>query len=176
MNGDQEDDARDLQEALRMSLEEGPTTPPIDWAALIAQAQAAQATTTTTTTMVGDPKMVIVVNTALHMGVGKAAAQACHACLAVYRTAQRGGGGLRDVLAVWEACGETTVVLRANDAAELHALHDTATRAAMGVAVMAAVLICDAGRTQVAPGSPTALALFGPRDAVDRITGHLKLL
>ncbi|MFA9261866.1 MAG: aminoacyl-tRNA hydrolase [Undibacterium sp.] len=37
-------------------------------------------------------------------------------------------------------------------------------------------LCCDAGRTQVDPGTPTALAI-GPyyADAIDKITGGLKL-
>ena len=38
-------------------------------------------------------------------------------------------------------------------------------------------VIKDAGRTQIAPGSKTVLAIGpGPQSAVDQCTGHLKLL
>jgi peptidyl-tRNA hydrolase len=33
----------------------------------------------------------------------------------------------------------------------------------------------DAGRTEVAPGSETVMAVFGAVSAVDRVTGHLHL-
>ena len=39
-----------------------------------------------------------------------------------------------------------------------------------------ACYICDAGRTQIASGSRTVVAVFGRGDDVDKITGHLKLL
>ena len=40
-----------------------------------------------------------------------------------------------------------------------------------------AYLVADAGRTQVAPGSKTVLAIGpGPKSALDAITGTLKLL
>ena len=38
-------------------------------------------------------------------------------------------------------------------------------------------VIKDAGRTQIAPGSKTVLAIGpGPQSAIDKCTGHLKLL
>lgn len=38
-------------------------------------------------------------------------------------------------------------------------------------------IVCDAGRTQIAAGSQTVLAVGpAPKSAVDAVTGHLKLL
>lgn len=38
-------------------------------------------------------------------------------------------------------------------------------------------IVCDAGRTQIAAGSQTVLAIGpAPKSAIDKITGHLKLL
>eukprot|EP00983_Pelagomonas_calceolata_P123406 1161001-Pelagomonas_calceolata.AAC.4 len=40
-----------------------------------------------------------------------------------------------------------------------------------------AYIVCDAGRTQIAAGSQTVLAVGpAPKSAVDAVTGHLKLL
>ena len=40
-----------------------------------------------------------------------------------------------------------------------------------------AYIVCDAGRTQIAAGSQTVLAVGpAPKSVVDAITGHLKLL
>ena len=36
--------------------------------------------------------------------------------------------------------------------------------------------IQDAGRTQIAAGSTTVLGVLGPKQVVDQVTGHLKLL
>lgn len=38
-------------------------------------------------------------------------------------------------------------------------------------------VFCPAGRTQVAPGSRTVLAIGpAPKSAIDKVTGHLRLL
>lgn len=39
-----------------------------------------------------------------------------------------------------------------------------------------AYVVSDAGRTQIPAGSRTVLAIFGPSDLVDSVTGQLKLL
>ena len=155
-------------------------------------------TTTTTTTSTTDipkqaqprrvrePKMVIVIRQDLKMGVGKIASQACHACLSIYRhvTSSGGGGGggggggqkMRQAMREWEAMGEMKVILRVESERELLGLETVSESLYSHDERVVSVLIRDAGRTQVASGTATALALFGGRDDVDRVTGSLKLL
>lgn len=49
--------------------------------------------------------------------------------------------------------------------------------AAARLAGLPTYIVQDAGRTQVAPGSRTVLAIGpAPRSAIDQVTGHLRLL
>jgi PTH2 family peptidyl-tRNA hydrolase len=42
---------------------------------------------------------------------------------------------------------------------------------------LAAYIVCDAGRTQIAAGSQTVLAIGpAPKSQIDQVTGHLPLL
>lgn len=66
---------------------------------------------------------------------------------------------------------ERKITLKGKDSQELVALQ----RKAEGLH-LPTYLVQDAGRTQVAPGSVTVLAIFGDDQAVDEVTGHLKLL
>jgi peptidyl-tRNA hydrolase, PTH2 family len=68
--------------------------------------------------------------------------------------------------------GQPKVVLRAASEEQLHDIAGKATAAGLAVQV-----IRDAGRTQVAHGSPTCCAI-GPAaaDQIDAITGELSLL
>lgn len=112
------------------------------------------------------------------MGNGKVAAQCSHATLGAYRAALDGGGGsggasaARAVLTAWERAGQPKIALKCDNERELRALASAARRAGV-----ASFTVHDAGRTQVAAGSATVLAL-GPADAarIDRVSGHLKLL
>jgi PTH2 family peptidyl-tRNA hydrolase len=115
-------------------------------------------------------KLVLVVNQELKMGVGKVAAQCSHATLGAYQSLQESGG--HDVLERWLASGQPKVVLKAPS---LQAMLELQARAA--AARLPCFLVRDAGRTQVAAGSATVLAV-GPAEtaALDGVTGHLKLL
>ncbi|TPX51045.1 hypothetical protein SeLEV6574_g00534 [Synchytrium endobioticum] len=113
-------------------------------------------------------KLVLVVRKDLSMTKGKVAAQCGHATLAAYKAS------LMDnpmYLRKWESNGQAKVCLRANDENELLQLHSTAL--AKG---LVARLIRDAGKTQIASGTKTVLAIGpGPISKVDAVTGHLKL-
>lgn len=114
-----------------------------------------------------ETKLTLVVRADLGMGRGKIAAQAAHAAVA----AALANAGTTDFRA-WLRDGQPKVVLRADGEDELHAIAARAAAAGLPVQV-----IHDAGRTQVAEGTPTCCAI-GPAaaDRIDAITGELALL
>ena len=112
-------------------------------------------------------KLVLVVRTDLGMGRGKIAAQAAHAAVA----AALAGLGRAD-FDQWLGEGQPKVVLRAGSAEQLDEIAGRAEAAGLPVQV-----IHDAGRTQLAPGTPTCCSV-GPAEAsrIDPVTGDLTLL
>lgn len=112
-------------------------------------------------------KMVIVVRDDLGMGRGKIAAQCCHACLGAFKL--QTNQAIRDE---WDDAGGKKVVLRAQNEAELISLRELAETLGLP-----AYLVADAGYTQIAPGSITALGI-GPayEELFEPVTGHLRLL
>jgi len=110
-------------------------------------------------------KQAIVARADLGMGPGKLAAQVAHAALNAYEDADD------DARSAWRAGGQTKVVLKVDDEPTLLSLAEDARRAGLPVAV-----VRDAGRTQLDPGTVTALGIGPAEDeAVDRITGDLSL-
>lgn len=77
-----------------------------------------------------------------------------------------------DPLSVWTGSGEAVIVLRCKDEAELDALTQAAAASDLNTHV-----VSDAGRTEVAAGTQTVLAI-GPDwvSRIDPVTRHLKLL
>jgi peptidyl-tRNA hydrolase len=91
------------------------------------------------------------------------------ATLGAYRMAQKRSEG--DVKA-WSKTGQAKVALKCQTLEEMHRLAQLAEEA--GVVNYTVV---DAGRTQIAEGSETVLAIGpAPKEVIDKITGHLKLL
>ena len=113
-------------------------------------------------------KMVIVVRTDLKMKSGKVAAQVGHGVLAAYKLAVR---QCPQEVENWERIGQMKAVVRCDSEKELMDVYFAAVKEGLP-----AEYICDAGRTQVEPGSKTVCAI-GPAkvDRMDRVTGHLKL-
>jgi peptidyl-tRNA hydrolase len=111
-------------------------------------------------------KQVIVVSEALRLPRGKLAAQVAHASVSALL------GASHDDLRQWLEEGMPKVVLRVDDETQLAELERRATAAGLS-----AVLIHDAGRTVVAPGTITCLGI-GPADdvAIDALTGTLRLV
>lgn len=111
-------------------------------------------------------KQVIVVNEDLHLPRGKLAAQVAHASVAAFLSADG------DTQTGWLQAGMPKIVLKCPSE---EALRDLLTRAEK--AAVAAYLVHDAGRTQLAPGTVTCLGI-GPAtsEAIDALTGDLKLL
>ena len=115
-----------------------------------------------------DTKLVLVVRQDLKMGKGKAAAQCCHATLAAYKQAKR---KCPDTLRVWEATGQPKITVKVESEEELMTL--LAKARSLG---LVSYVVADAGRTQIAPGSHTVLAVGpAPGSQVDLVTGGLKL-
>ncbi len=112
-------------------------------------------------------KLAVVVRTDLGMGRGKIAAQVAHAAVAAVLAGLSGAD-----LAAWLRDGQPKVVLKVSTATELQDVVRQAEAAGLPVE-----LIRDAGRTQVAPGTPTCCAV-GPADGdrVDAATAGLSLL
>jgi peptidyl-tRNA hydrolase, PTH2 family len=112
-------------------------------------------------------KLTLVVRADLGMGRGKIAAQASHAAVAA-ALANLGNPDFR----AWLRDGQPKVVLRANSEEQLHGIAEQA-----GAAGLPVQMIHDAGRTQVAEGTPTCCAI-GPAagERIDAVTGELSLL
>lgn len=115
-----------------------------------------------------DFKMVLVVRNDLKMGKGKIAAQCSHATLGLYKKILNRAP---KALNRWEMCGQVKVVVKIESEQELLVLQERA----KSLTIPTHVTI-DAGRTQIAPNSRTVMALLGPADMVDDVTGGLKLL
>ena len=116
-------------------------------------------------------KLTLVLRTDLSMTRGKMVAQGSHATLGNYRyLATRSPGN--PVLERWEAAGQAKVALRVDSEEEMLVLQAQAV--SLG---LCARVVRDAGRTQIAAGSVTALGVGpGPKSVVDKVTGGLKLL
>jgi PTH2 family peptidyl-tRNA hydrolase len=111
-------------------------------------------------------KQVIVVRADLGLSKGKMAAQVAHASLGAYRSSSTASKN------AWESAGEKKAVVKCADLAELESIHRAARSARLPCC-----LISDAGRTELEPGTVTALGL-GPAEEreLDKITGRLKLV
>ncbi|KAJ3117498.1 hypothetical protein HDU96_006592 [Phlyctochytrium bullatum] len=113
-------------------------------------------------------KLVLCIRTDLEMTKGKIAAQCCHATLAAYQElSKQDPQGLR----IWERHGQPKITLKCPSEDEMMELQGKA----LSLGIVAKV-IRDAGRTQIAAGSKTVLAVGpAPKNRVDEVTSHLKL-
>ncbi|XP_063797083.1 probable peptidyl-tRNA hydrolase 2 [Pseudophryne corroboree] len=115
-------------------------------------------------------KMVFVVNMELSMGVGKIAAQVGHGAVGLYQLLLK-EAKTREMAYKWEEYGAKKVVLQGSSTAHLMELQ------ALAISMdLPTYLVQDAGRTQIAAGSHTILAVMGEEEIVNKVTGKLKLL
>ena len=115
-------------------------------------------------------KMVFVVNSELRMGAGKIAAQVGHATLALYRLLQT-QPDWKEQCTKWEETMSTKIAVQGLNTHHLLELKHRAYELRLPN-----VIVHDAGKTQVEPGSLTVFAVFGKIAEVNQITGKLKLL
>ncbi|KAL3756000.1 hypothetical protein ACJRO7_002960 [Eucalyptus globulus] len=115
-----------------------------------------------------DFKMVLVVRNDLKMGKGKIAAQCSHATLGLYKKLLQRAPKALDR---WEMCAQPKVVVKIESEEDMLALQERAK-----ILKLPTHITIDAGRTQIAPNSRTVMAILGPVEVVDDVTGGLKLL
>ncbi len=114
-------------------------------------------------------KQTILIRTDLKMGSGKKCAQACHASVSASDLVR-----VKDkkVWKIWKQSGQKKVVLKVSGMDELRDILKK-----LEDQKIIYFLVKDAGLTQLAPGTTTALGI-GPvlSTEIDKITGDLKLL
>ena len=115
-------------------------------------------------------KMIFVVNTGLKMGVGKTAAQVGHATLALYQLLQT-QANWKEQCTKWGETGMTKIAVQGQSAHHLLELKHRAYELRLPN-----IIVHDAGKTQLEPGSLTVFAVFGKIADVNKVTGQLKLL
>ena len=111
-------------------------------------------------------KQVVIVRKDLKLSKGKLAAQVAHASLESYKVSSY------ENQSEWEAWGSKKVVLKCEDIKELLEIQKLVKKSGLPYS-----LIKDAGKTEIKPGTITALGI-GPaeEDEIDKIAGHLKML
>lgn len=113
-------------------------------------------------------KMVILMRNDLKMTKGKVAAQAGHAAVNCALSIKKKDP---DAFEKWTQCGQPIVVLKVSSERELFEFKAIADTQKINNSI-----ICDAGRTQIEPGTNTCLGI-GPYSiaVLDKITGELKM-
>jgi PTH2 family peptidyl-tRNA hydrolase len=111
-------------------------------------------------------KQVIAVRHDLRLDKGKLAVQVAHASLSSYKKSSP------EEREAWESEGSKKVVVKVGSIQELLDLQKKAKALKLPCS-----LIRDAGKTQLEPGTMTALGIGpAPESEIDRVTGGLKIL
>jgi PTH2 family peptidyl-tRNA hydrolase len=114
------------------------------------------------------PKVVAVVRSDLDISKGKTAVQVAHAAVMCALESRTKAKPWFDR---WVDGGQRKVVVKAPDLNALRELHARAVREGL-----VAVLVQDAGLTEVEPGTTTCLGIGpAPDEVLDKITGQLPL-
>jgi len=109
-------------------------------------------------------KQVILIRRDLGMSKGKIAAQTAHGAVEAVLKSDK------NVVSQWRNSGMKKITLRVDSKEELFKFLQEAKDAGLVTG-----LVTDAGKTEIAPGTPTCLGI-GPddEDKIDNITGDLK--
>jgi len=114
-------------------------------------------------------KQVIIIRTDLGMSTGKKCAQACHASVSASDNARISD---KRMWKAWKQQGQKKVILKLQGIDELQEIYRQ-----VQSKHIPCYLIKDAGLTELAPGTTTALGIGPYRSSeIDKITGNLKLL
>lgn len=111
-------------------------------------------------------KQIILIRIDLKMGKGKMIAQGAHAsCEAVFKANKK-------LVKNWRNLGMKKIALKVDSISQIEDL----VKKAENLNIVTSI-ICDAGKTQVDPGTITCAAIGpGPENLIDKITSELKLL
>ena len=116
-----------------------------------------------------DYKMTVLMRDDLKMSKGKIAAQAGHAAVNCALSIKKKDP---DAFEKWTCSGQPIIVLKISSERELFEFKAVADAQSLNNSV-----VCDAGRTQIEPGTITCLGIGPATSAVlDKITGELKML
>ena len=100
---------------------------------------------------------------------GKVAAQCGHATLGAYIISK---SRCPSALRTWSTFGQAKIAVKIENEDAMYAVREAAQKAGL-----VTYIVADAGRTQIAAGSETVLAIGpAPESILKTITGHLKLL
>jgi len=111
-------------------------------------------------------KQIILVRTDLKMSKGKIAAQAAHAAVEAVLTSNK------KLVKAWRDTGMKKIALQVDSEAELMKYYQLAMENDLN-----ASLIRDAGRTEIAAGSKTCVAIGPDAEAkINKVTSELKIL
>lgn len=114
-------------------------------------------------------KMVLCVNMELKMDKGKIAAQCGHATLGAYKLATK---YCPTAVLWWQRTGQAKIAVKVEKETSIYEIEKRAKAAGL-----ATYLVEDAGRTQIAAGSKTVLAIGpAPTRSFEGLTSDLKLL
>lgn len=115
-------------------------------------------------------KLIYCVRTDLKMQKGKMMSQVCHATIGIYEENLIKKN--KKVLDEWKKSGQAKIVLKIKTGHEMIKLKEKAEELNLITHI-----VTDAGKTQIASGSNTVLAI-GPyyENKLNMITGHLKLM
>jgi PTH2 family peptidyl-tRNA hydrolase len=110
-------------------------------------------------------KQAILLREDLEMSTGKMITQACHASLKAYQTADS------EIRSEWESQGEKKVILGVDGEKMQQKKRE------LEVSGLSFSAVKDAGKTELEPGTETALSV-GPAEEseIDTVTGELKLI
>ncbi|CAL4098506.1 unnamed protein product, partial [Meganyctiphanes norvegica] len=108
---------------------------------------------------------------ALNIGLIIINFQVGHASLGLYRILLEDKEKYQASLEEWEEFGEKKITLKGKNSHELLELQKKAIANDLPT-----YMVQDAGRTQIPSGSTTVLAIFGDEEAVNEVTGKLRLL
>lgn len=115
-------------------------------------------------------KMMLCVRSDLRMKSGKIGAQCSHATLGLYMQIAN-KKKMEKMVEDWLSKGQKKIVAKLKDEAAMNLLISKATDAGIAFHV-----VQDAGKTQVAAGSRTVIALIDYENKMNTITSRLKLM